>query len=144
MKSWNTLENRTARRILRDACATTLAAAFTVSLPQSGHADPVTPPAVPFNIRVPQGAQAFLVGHATGTQNYVCLPSSAGFKFVLFTPQATLFGDNGKQAITHYFSPNLSPIPPEIEGTIRATWQDSHDTSTVWASARQMATTATD
>ena len=120
------------------ALAISLAAAFTVSLPQSGHADPVTPPAVPFNIRVPQGAQAFLVGHATGTQNYVCLPSGAGFKFVLFTPQATLFGDNEKQLITHFFSPN-----PDENGTIRATWQDSHDTSTVWAFATPD-TTSTD
>jgi len=93
---------------------------------------------------VPTGATAFLVGHAVGTQNYVCLPSGAGFAFVLFTPEATLFGDNGKQIITHYFSPNLGPIPPEVIGTIRATWQDSHDTSTVWASATQIATHDTD
>src|SRR5262245_3270620 len=119
------------------------ALALTGFVSQPAYADPVTPPAVPFNVQVPEGAKAFLVGHATGTQNYVCQPSGAGFKFVLFTPQATLFGDNEKQIITHYFSPNLSPIPPEIEGTIRATWQDSHDTSTVWASATP-ATTSTD
>ena len=87
---------------------------------------------------MPTGATAFLVGHAVGTQNSVCLPSGAGFRFVLFTPEATLFGDNEKQVITHYFSPN-----PDEDGTpIRATWQDSHDTSTVWASATQMATNA--
>jgi hypothetical protein len=143
MKNSNALENQATRRFLLIACSTALAAAFTASLPQPAHADPVTPPAVPDNVKVPEGAKAFLVGHATGTQNYVCQPSGAGFKFVLFTPQATLFGDNEKQIITHYFSPNLSPIPPEIEGTIRATWQDSHDTSTVWASATP-ATTSTD
>jgi hypothetical protein len=117
--------------------------AFTVGQPQPAHADHVTPPDVPDRL-VPKGATPFLVGHAVGTQNYICLPSGAGFKFVLFTPEATLFRDNEKQIITHYFSPNLSPIPPEIEGTIRATWQDSHDTSTVWAAATQTATTATD
>jgi hypothetical protein len=119
------------------------ALALTGFVSQPAYAQRVTPPAVPFNVQVPEGAKAFLVGHATGTQNYVCQPSGAGFKFVLFTPQATLFGDNEKQIITHYFSPNLSPIPPEIEGTIRATWQDSHDTSIVWASATPT-TTSTD
>jgi Protein of unknown function (DUF3455) len=143
MKNSNALENQATRRFLLIACSTALAAAFTASLPQPAHADPVTPPAVPDNVKVPEGAKAFLVGHATGTQNYVCQPSGAGFKFVLFTPQATLFGDNEKQIITHYFSPNLAPDPGENSGTIRATWQDSHDTSTVWASATP-ATTSTD
>ena len=98
----------------------------------------VTPPPVPDDIKVPAGNKAYLVGHAVGTQNYVCLPSGSGFAFVLFTPQATLFDDQGKQIITHYFSPNLSPSPnqpPSEKGTIRATWQDSKDTSTIWAKA---------
>ena len=139
MKNCNAPEHRNTRRILLIACATALAVAFTVGLPQPAHADHVTPPKVPDRL-VPTGATAFLVGHAVGTQNYVCLPSGAGFRFVLFTPEATLFGDNEKQVITHYFSPN-----PDEDGTpIRATWQDSHDTSTVWASATQMATNATD
>jgi hypothetical protein len=102
----------------------------------------VTPPPVPANLEVPAGNEAFLVGHAVGTQNYVCLPSGAGFKFVLFTPEATLFNDGHKQIITHYFSPNLNPIPPEIRNTIRATWQ-ARDTSTVWAAATPD-TTSTD
>ena len=144
MKNCNPLENQTTRHILLVACAAALAVAFTVARPQLAHAEHVTPPAVPGNIQVPAGATPFLEGHGVGTQNYVCLPSGTGFKFVLFTPQATLFGDNEKQVITHFFSPNLNPIPPEIEGTIRATWQDSHDTSTVWASATAMATNATD
>src|SRR5262245_51838905 len=107
MKNCSALENQTTRRILLAACATALAVGFTVALPQPAHADPVTPPAVPANIQVPPGAKAFFVGHAVGTQNYICLPSGAGFKFLLFTPQATLFADNKKQVITHYFSPNL-------------------------------------
>jgi len=143
MKNCNAPKHQTTRRILLIACATALAVAFTVPLPQPAHAAHVTPPEVPAKL-VPAGATAFLVGHALGTQNYVCLPSGAGFAFVLFTPEATLFGDNGKQIITHYFSPNLGPIPPEVIGTIRATWQDSHDTSTVWASATQIATHDTD
>jgi uncharacterized protein DUF3455 len=139
MKNWNALENRTTRRILLIACSTALTAAFTVSLPQPAHADPVTPPPVPSPIAVPTGNKAFLVGHADGTQNYTCLPcpnpttpaaqcpDTSGFAWLLFTPEATLFGDNERQVITHFFSPN-----PSENGTIRATWQDSRDSSIVW------------
>src|SRR5512147_1336378 len=76
---------------------------------QAAHAKHVTPPPVPANLDVPEGNTAYLVGHAIGTQNYVCLPSGAGFAYVLFTPEATLFDKNDKQIITHYFSPNLNP-----------------------------------
>ena len=139
MKNCSVPESQTTRRILLIACAIALAVAAGVALPQSAHADRVTPPDVPAKIRVPAGAEAFLVGHGVGTQNYICLPSGGSFKFVLFTPQATLFADNEKQIITHYFSPN-----PDEDGTIRVTWQDSHDTSTVWAFAERQATFATD
>jgi hypothetical protein len=108
---------------------------------QVAHAQQVTPPSVPDKLKVP-GNTAFLVGHATGTQNYVCLPATppaTGFAYVLFTPEATLFDDHGKQIITHYFSPNLAPDPDENLGTIRATWQTS-DTSIVWAKANPAAT----
>ncbi|MFA5923964.1 MAG: DUF3455 domain-containing protein [Methylococcaceae bacterium] len=142
MKNYNAPESLTTRRILLMASATALTVAFVVALPQPAHADRVTPPPVPTNIQVPAGNKAFLVGHAVGTQNYICLPSGGGFKFVLFTPQATLFADNDKQVTTHFFSPNLSPIPspfpPDDDvGTIRATWQHSRDTSTVWAKVLQ-------
>jgi len=138
MKHDKTSEHQSIRRILLSACASALAVACTVALPQPAHADHVTPPPVPANIEVEPGNKAFLVGHAVGTQNYVCLPSGTGVQFVLFTPEATLFKfeDNTKQLITHYFSPNLTPTDPdETPGTIRATWQDSKDTSTVWAKA---------
>ena len=87
-------------------------------------------PSVPVDIQVPPGNQVAFVGHAVGTQNYVCVPADDGFKFVLFTPQATLVGDDDQQLTTHYFSPN-----PLEGGTIRATWQDSRDTSAVWGKA---------
>ena len=89
---------------------------------------------------VPAGNKLFLGTHAVGTQNYVCQPSGAGVAYVLFTPQATLFGDDGGQVITHYFSPN--PFEPNTDpkvvadGTIRATWQ-YRDTSSVWAKVHQ-------
>ena len=124
----NTPKNQATRRILLTACATALAVAFTVSLPQSAHAEKVTPPPVPAGLEVSSDFEAFLVGHAIGTQNYVCQPSGGSFAFVLFTPQATLFNDADHQIITHFFSPN-----PDELGTIRATWENSRDTSTIWA-----------
>ena len=144
MKNRNTLERQTTRRILLVVGSTALAVGLTVSLPQPAHADPVTPPPVPDGIDVPAGNKAFLVGHAVGTQNYICLPcpnpttpaaqcpDTSGFAWLLFTPEATLSKDDEKQVITHFFSPNLGPIPPEVRGTIRATWQHSRDTSIVW------------
>ena len=105
MENCNPPENQIRRRIL-PACATALALASTVSLPQPAHAREVTPPPVPAAIQVPEGNEAFLEGHAVGTQNYICLPSGSGFAWTLFTPQATLFSDRARQVTTHFFSPN--------------------------------------
>lgn len=115
-----------------DSVAWTLVAigAFAISVPQRALGDTVTPPDVPAELQVPPGNTAFLEGHAAGTQNYICLPSGAGFAWTLFTPQATLFDDAGGQVTTHFFSPN-----PAENDTIRATWQHSLDTSSVWARA---------
>ena len=66
------------------ACAVALAAAFSAPLQQPTSAAGALPPTVPTNIQVPSGNKLFLVGHAIGTQNYVCLPSGTGVKFVLF------------------------------------------------------------
>jgi hypothetical protein len=123
------------------ACATILAVAFAVSPSQPAYAGQITPPPVPANIKVPARNKAFLVGHAFGTQNYVCRPSASspsGVAYVLFTPEATLFSEDGGQIITHFFSPNPNPLDPNTspavvaDGAIRATWQH-RDTSTVWA-----------
>ena len=128
--------NRSAfiRRTLLTAAA--LALAFGAALPASAHEDDVTPPPVPPTLNVEPGNEPFLVGHAIGTQNYVCAPTAAGgVAFALFTPEATLSNDAGKQLITHYFSPD--PADPNTNanviasGAIQATWQDK-DTSTVW------------
>jgi len=101
-------------------------------------------PGVPGNLNVDEGNQVFLVGHGVGTQNYVCTTSTtsmSGFAFSLFTPEATLFNKEGKQLITHFFSPNGDPTvkPPEA-GTIRVTWEDSRDSSRVWAMLLQQST----
>jgi Protein of unknown function (DUF3455) len=116
-----------ATRMLPLACATALAAILTISPTQPAHAKKIEPPAVPAGLAPDAGSRAFLVGHASGTQNYVCLPSGAGFAWTLFTPQATLFDGHGKQLTTHFFSPN-----PFENGTVRPAWQHSRDTSTVW------------
>ena len=129
MKTCNTSNDRNARRKPAIACAIAASLLVTASLTQPALAhQPVTPPKVPSNIAVLPPNRPFLIGHATGTQNYVCLPSGNEFKFKLFTPQATLFDRAGNQLTTHFFSPD----PDDPLGTIRATWQDSRDTSTVW------------
>lgn len=115
--------------------------AFTLSSPQAVRAGGTTPPPLPAGLApVPEGNKLFLVGHAVGTQNYVCRPSGAGVAYVLFTPQATLFGNGPRQVITHYFSPNPSEpnTDPKVvaDGTIRATWQH-RDSSIVWAKVHQ-------
>jgi Protein of unknown function (DUF3455) len=110
-----------------------LALALTIALPNSARAQGVTPPPVPTDIQVPEGNQAFLIGHGDGTQNYVCSPGKSVGQVVwtLFTPRATLFDDDGGQLTSHFFSPN----PGEVNNPVRATWQDSQDSSTVWAKA---------
>ena len=130
MRNCYAVERRTACHLLLVACAAALGVALTAVLPAPAHADHVAPPPVPPNIQVPAGSKIVFQGHAVGTQNYICLPSGAGAAWVFFGPQATLFKDNGSQLITHFLSPN-----PDERGVPRATWQDSDDTSAIWAVA---------
>jgi len=128
-------EMKTTRLILTTACFA-LGLMLTTGV-RAAHADEITPPQVPDGLGVEDGNVPFLIGHGVGTQNYVCATSTTsltGFAFSLFTPQATLLDDAGDQLITHFFSPNTDPHvqPPEF-GTIRVTWEDSRDTSRVWA-----------
>ena len=111
---------------------TALGMAFTFALPHAAHAQTVTPPPVPASLQVPAGNEAFLLGRGVGTQNYECQPSASlgRVAWTLFTPQATLFTDLDEQLTTHFFSPN-----PAEGGIVRVTWEDSRDTSTVWARA---------
>ena len=109
-----------------------LAIAVTAALARTGLAIAERPmaPSVPAEIAAPATSEAFFAGRATGTQDYVCLPAASGFAWTLFTPQATLYTSDGRQATTHYFSPN-----PAEGGTVRATWQHSGDGSIVWGRA---------
>jgi hypothetical protein len=127
-------KHRTKLLIAMQICLVALLALFAAasagdqtSASASARDDSITPPPVPTDVQVEAGNKAFLVGHATGTQNYVCLPSGSGVAWTLFTPQATLFDDEGQQITTHFFSPN-----PFEGSVIRATWQHSRDTSAVW------------
>src|SRR6266576_2112884 len=91
--------------------------AFTASSPRAANPGDITPPPLPAGMApVPAGNKLFLGTHGVGTQNYVCRPSGAGVAYVLFTPQATLFSEDGGQVITHYFSPNLSTKQPRRRG----------------------------
>ena len=106
----------------------TLLTTLALGVPNAVNAQTVTPPPVPANIEVEPPNAAFLLGRGVGTQNYVCRPvqSLGRVDWVLFTPQATLFGDGDEQLTTHFFSPNPA------ENIVSAAWQDSLDTSTVW------------
>jgi hypothetical protein len=112
-----------------------VALTFLAGIGQIALAQNINVPAVPDGLQAPQGTVVFLEGHATGTQDYICLPSGAGFAWTFFGPQATLFTDFRffqqdirQQIITHFLSPN-----PDEGGLPRATWQSSIDTSAVWA-----------
>jgi len=136
MKNCKTAENN-SRAVRLVACVGALGIAFTFALPQRAQAQTVTPPAVPTELEVPAGHHPFLLGRGVGTQNYACQPAASlgRVAWTLFTPQATLFSDQNEQLITHFASPN-----PDEPGIVRVTWQDSADTSSVWARATASAT----
>jgi len=106
-------------------------------------AQTVTPPPTPVIITPPVGNTAFLVGHAQGTQGYVCLPTSPGASTASWTinaarPEATLFTKffgQDLQIITHFQSPDTNPnkFAPDPIPFGSATWQSSFDSSKVWA-----------
>ena len=113
-----------------------LAMTVSIALPHAAAAQIVSAPAVPANLQVQAPDQPFLIAHAVGTQNYICQPTDSlgAVAWTLFTPEATLFDDGDEQLATHFFSPNPNPNPDE-HGKVRATWQDSRDTSAVWGAA---------
>jgi uncharacterized protein DUF3455 len=92
-------------------------------------AGPITPPAVPADIQVPEGLRPFFVAHAIGTQNFICVPAPtpSGVDWIFIGPQATGFNGDFEQIITHAQSVN------PVTGTIDAVWQGSKDTSAAWA-----------
>ncbi len=134
-KNRNGVLSKTTHRIVLLVCGIAVALALTVARSQPAGATYATmkPPEVPSIIQVPAGNQLFRAAHAVGTQDYVCL--STGWGSPAYGPQATLFNEDNEQILTHFLSPN-----PEEAKTPRASWQDSRDTSTVWANAIKDAT----
>ena len=146
MKNRNTGQHHITRRIRLIACMSALGTAFMIALPQVAHAQNLTPPSqnltpprVPDRLQPPEGNELFLIGHAFGTQDYVCAASGSGVAFVLTTPEAVLFDTPARRVINHYFSPN-----PVEGGTIRATWQSTRDSSVFWGQLDKFATFVTD
>lgn len=98
----------------------------------------------------PAGNVAYLTAHATGTQNYVCLPAttagSATTAWTFVGPQATLtvnLWGLHQQVATHFLSPVPTDAPvPKPACTLSEdgkalycpTWQSSFDSSAVWGS----------
>lgn len=139
MKNRNTGQHHITRRIRLIACMSALGTAFMIALPQVAYAKNLTPPSVPDKLHVPEGNEVFLIGHAFGTQDYVCAASGSGVAFVLTTPEAVLFDNPARRVVNHFFSPN-----PVEGGTIRATWQSTRDSSVFWGAATATATFLTD
>jgi len=97
-------------RLLGTLAVGLAAAAAALSTTQTASAAPDPNPS---EIAVPTGNAVFLVGHATGTQNYKC--DSTG-KWVFDAPEAKLFDDSGKLVVEHFRGP---------------TWRATADGSTV-------------
>ena len=138
MKNRNTGKYSITRRIKHVAFISALGMAFMIALPHIAHAQVVTPPPVPGTLNPPDGSVAFLIGHAFGTQDYVCAPSATGgVAFVLTTPEAVLFDNPARRIINHFFSAN-----PFESGMVRATWQSTRDASAFWGKLSASATFA--
>jgi hypothetical protein len=121
----------TAARSAWSTRVAALTAACIVVLQPAPRAHAATAPEVPLAIEVPEGNRVLRIEHAIGTQNYICLPSTMTppVAWVLIGPQATLFNKHGRQTMTHFSSPNAD----ETGDPLRPTWQDSRDTSALWA-----------
>jgi hypothetical protein len=137
MEKWK-MFTRLSFVITASVVALALAAAPAAAQPATSDIDL---PDAPANLAVPSGNEVFMLGRAAGTQNYMCLPTSTGIRWVFFAPQATLqvpiFGELQQQIATHFLSPN-----PAEKGVARATWQHSYDSSQVWARAIASSTDA--
>jgi Protein of unknown function (DUF3455) len=122
-----------------------LTSSMSLSVPAfAGDKPTLTPPVVPPAIAVPPGNTAYILGHATGTQGYICLPAGDSFAWSKTgslsgpsnnsRPDAVLLTDNMRENITHFLSPNpqeTSPNPSE-NGQPHPTWQSVGDASAVW------------
>src|SRR5262245_51933711 len=99
---------RSAQHKRRIVMKIALAFLFTCALCGAAYAtDRIARPSVPPQIEAPAGLKPILVGHAVGTQNFICAPASGGgYDWWPIGPQATLFDDAGQQIATHFHSKN--------------------------------------
>jgi hypothetical protein len=122
-----------------------------LSIVRPAAAQKTTSPMTPASITPPAGNSVFLIGHAVGTQGYVCLPTGTGASWTVngSRPQATLFGSadrNSVQSMTHFMSPDTNPneFAPKPLPFGSATWQSSLDSSRVWAQPLHAISAGTD
>jgi Protein of unknown function (DUF3455) len=128
---------------VRKFLVTALALLAVFVLVNQAMAQTIPSPVTPTQITPQNGDVAFLVGHAKGTQGYVCLPTKADPNVFSFTvnnarPEATLFTNffgHDFQIITHFLSPDTHPNEnaPSPVAFGNATWQSSFDSSRIWA-----------
>ena len=143
MESFKHMVRRTTREIVPVVCVAAMVAAWTLTVTGAANAHGIAVPPLPASLEVPSPNRPFLLGKAQGTQNYACVVTAIdgsgtpSFGWKLFAPEATLFhGDTTRQIITHFFSPNpdeMNADPLTSFHPVRAAWQSSKDTSTVWA-----------
>ena len=131
-------KNASARMLF----AAALVLACAVGTVTGAVAQTVVVPPTRIDITPPAGNTPFLVGHAQGSQGYVCLPTpDGGTSWTVNSPrpEATLFTDilgQNFQIITHFASINANPKPGvTVPLGGNATWQSSLDSSKVWATA---------
>jgi len=105
-------------------------------------AQKLSSPATPALIMPRPGNAVFLMGHAVGTQGYICLPTGTGASWTVngSRPEASLFASNSAHsvpAISHFLSPITTPneFAPKPLPFGSATWQSSADGSKVWGQA---------
>ena len=79
----------------------------TLAMTQVANAELPPPTGVDPLIAAPAGNEVFLVGHATGTQNYTCNSTGSWGSPV---PEADLVTDNG-QHIHHFAGPTWQEVP---------------------------------
>ncbi len=94
---------------------------------------------IPPALAVPSGHVLYKKLHVKdgyGSQNFVCVQNANGdYAWHFYGPQATLL-KNDSQAATHFLSVNvLNPTLPDGSQNQQPTWQDSDDSSRVWAAA---------
>jgi len=127
-------------RRIRGIFAAAVALGWVLCTPTPADAQTIASPTTPTLITPPAGNSAFLVGHAVGTQGYVCLPKGGGASWTVNNarPEATLFASIfgfEVQIIHHFLSPDTNPniFAPKPLPFGSATWQSSLDSSKVWA-----------